>query len=267
MSDIPKLGYGTWQRRGQECVDRVRDALEIGYRHIDTARMYDNETEVGTGVRTSGVPREEVFVTTKVWYDSLGIGEVRSSAEGSLRRLGLEYVDLLLIHWPSPGDRIPVAQYVSELAEVKAAGLARHIGVSNFNCRQVDEAVAAVGADQIATNQVELNVFFPNRLVADHCHGLGIPMTAYIPLAKGNVGNDNVLSNIAASKGLTPSQIALAFLLNEGHIAIPSSSRRERLVENFAAGQIRLNEFEMDQLRKLGTGSRRVNPEWAPDWD
>lgn len=267
MTGIPNIGYGTWQRRGQECIDRVRDALEIGYRHIDTARMYENESEVGEGIRASGVSRDRVFVTTKVWHDSLAEGEVRASAEGSLRRLGLDYVDLLLIHWPSPGDRIPVARYVSELAEVRAAGLARLIGVSNFNKRQVDEAVEAVGADQIATNQVELNVFFPNRPIADHCRSLGIPMTAYIPLAKGDVGSDAVLLDIAASHEATPAQIALAYLLNEGHIVIPSSSKRERVAENFGAASIKLSKGEMDRLRALGTGSRRVDPAWAPDWD
>lgn len=267
MSDIPNLGFGTWQRRGQECIDRVRDALEIGYRHIDTAQMYENESEVGNGIRNSGIARGEIFVTTKVWYDSLSKGQVMASAKSSLERLGLDYVDLLLIHWPSPGDAIPVAQYLTELAQVKEAGLARRIGVSNFNRRQIDEAVTAIGADLIATNQVELNVFFQNREIVDHCRGLGIPITAYIPLAKGNVDDDAVLSEIAAGHAATPAQIALAFVLQEGNIAIPSSSKRARIEENFAAKDIELNADELRQLRTLDNGQRRVDPEWAPDWD
>lgn len=267
MTDIPQLGYGTWQRRGRECIDRVRDALDIGYRHIDTARMYENETEVGEGIRASGVPRDQVFLTTKVWYTSLAQGQVRASAEGSLERLGTDYVDLLLIHWPSPDDTIPVAQYMTELAEVKSDGLARHIGVSNFTRRHIDEAAAAIGADQIATNQVELNVFFPNREITEHCRAFDIPMTAYIPLAKGDVGSDDVLTDIAEAHGATPAQIAIAYLLAEGHIAIPSTSKRDRLVENLGAGRITLTSDEIDSLRGLGTGTRRVSPEWAPAWD
>lgn len=264
---IPQMGFGTWRRSGQECIDMVTAALDIGYRHIDTARMYDNEVEVGRAIRESSVPRDQVFLTTKVWHDSLAAGQVMSSAKGSLERLGLDHVDLLLIHWPSPDDAIPVARYVSELAEVKAAGLARHIGVSNFNRRQVDAAVAAIGADQIATNQVELNVFFQNRPIAEHCRGLGIPMTAYIPLAKGDVTGNAVLSEIAAQHDATPAQIALAFLLREGHIAIPSSSKRARLEENYAASEISLGNEDVVRLRALDTSVRRVDPAWAPDWD
>lgn len=264
---IPPLGYGTWQRRGKECIDCVTAALEIGYRHIDTARMYENETEVGEAIRRSDVPRDQVFLTTKVWHDSLGAGRVMESAKGSLDRLGVAHVDLLLIHWPSPDDAVPVSRYLTELAEVKAAGLARHIGVSNFNRRQVDEAVSAIGADQIATNQVELNVFFQNRPIADHCRALGIPMTAYIPLAKGEIGEDAVLSRIAEAHGATGAQIALAFLLAEGHIAIPSSSKRHRIEENFGALDIRLSADDLATLRGLDTGARRVDPEWGPEWD
>ncbi len=266
-NDIPHMGFGTWQRSGQECIDPVKDALEIGYRHIDTARMYENAIEVGQPNQESAVPSDQVFLTTKVWHDALGDGQVMASTQGSLKRLGLDYVDLLLIHWPAPNDAIPVARYVTELAEVKAAGLARHIGVSNFNRRQIDEAVAAIGAYQIATNQVELNVFFQNRPIAEHCRDHGIPMTAYIPLAKGDVSGDTVLSDIAATHGATPAQIALAFLLHEGHIAIPSSSRRARLEENFAACDIALSEGEMTRLRGLDTGGRRVDPDWGPVWD
>lgn len=267
MTDIPALGYGTWRRLGQECVDRVRDALEIGYRHIDTARMYDNEAEVGQGVRESGLARDEVFVTTKVWHDSLGKGQVRASAEGSLKRLGMEYVDLFLIHWPSPGDAVPVAQYVTELAEVHEAGLARRIGVSNFTRRHMDEAVAAIGAERIATNQVELNVHFRNRPIAEHCAALGIPITAYTPLARGAMEGDPVLTDIARRHGSTLAQIALAFLLHKGHIVIPSSSKRARLEENFAARDIQLSEDDIARLDALDTDARRVNLAFSPDWD
>jgi len=265
---LPQLGYGTWRRYGAEAVRCVTHALATGYRHIDTAAAYENEAEVGRAIRESGMPREEIFLTTKVWHDNLGKGRVLASAEASLQRLGLDYLDLLLIHWPSPGDAVPVEQYVTELAEVQARGYARNIGVSNFTRRHLDQAVAALGPGRIATNQVELNVTFANSPIAAHCDALGIPVTAYLPLARGaEIFENETLLAVARSHGATVAQVALAFLLSEGRVAIPASSNFARIDENFAAKDLALGHDEMAALRDLGKGPRRVDFTWAPDWN
>lgn len=264
---VPAMGFGTYQRTGDAGLAAIRHALDVGYRHLDTASFYENEAEVGLAMRSSGIPREEIFLTTKVWYTELGAGQVRASAEASLKRLGMDYVDLLLIHWPSPDDAIPVAQYIEELASVKAAGLTRHIGVSNFTRRHIDEAVAVVGAGEIATNQCELNVTFQNGAIRDHCNALGIPMTAYLPLSKGRAASGAELERLADKHGATAAQISLAWLLAKGHIAIPSSSSAARIEENFCALNVSLSAGDLMALDALDTGERKVNVAWAPAWD
>lgn len=270
MTDVPKagvlpqIGYGTWQRKGDEAIRCVRRAIDVGYPLIDTAAMYENEEEVGQAIRDSG-RRDDLFVTTKVWFDHLGAGRVRTSAEDSLRRLGLDHVDLLLIHWPSP-EHEPLDRYMTELAEVQDAGLTRHIGVSNFTRGHLNAAANAIGAGRIATNQVELNVFFRNRPVVDHCRAMGMPVTAYLPLSKGATENE-VLATVAERHGATPAQIALAWLLAEGHVAIPSSSNDDRIAENLKAAEVALTDADMEDLAVLETPERKVNPDFAPEWD
>ncbi|MDD9920950.1 MAG: aldo/keto reductase [Boseongicola sp.] len=264
---LPALGYGTFKRLGDECYGCVTHALETGYRHIDTAVFYNNEIEVGKAIRESGVARDDVFLTTKVWFDCLGAGQVRASAEGSLERLGLDQVDLLLIHWPSPKDEVPLAQYMEEIASLKAAGLTKHIGVSNFTKRHIDEAIEVVGVGEIATNQCELNVTFHNTPIVEHCNSLGIPMTAYLPLARGSVAANGELERLAQKHDATASQIALAWLLAKGHIAIPTSSKKERIEENFGALNISLSAGDLMALDGLGTDNRLVDVEWSPNWD
>ncbi len=263
---VPALGYGTFMRKGDECLRCVEHAVGVGYRHFDTAAFYENEVEVGQALRGTDVARDELFVTTKVWYDRLGAGDVRASAEESLERLGMDYVDLLLVHWPSPDDAVPLAQYMEEIVGLKAAGLARNIGVSNFTKRHIDEAIAAVGASEIATNQCELNVMFHNAPIVDHCQAAGIPMTAYLPLAKGAAASGGELERIAKRHDASAAQIALSWLLGKGHIAIPSSSNLERIEQNFRAADISLSFGDTDALDALN-GDRRVSPAWAPDWD
>ncbi len=242
-------------------------ALQAGYRHIDTAEMYGNEEEVGSAIAESGVPRAETFVTTKVWHEHLGPGEVRRAAEGSLGRLGLDHVDLLLIHWPSPDGRVRVEDYATELAEVADAGLARQIGLSNHPIALVDRAAAAVGQGWLATNQVEVHPYLQNGRLAKHCKAMGMPLTAYLPLAKGRVAGDPVLARIGAAHGTTAALATLAFLLAEGHIVIPSSSKPARIAENFAARDIVLTEGEIAEIRGLDRGERFTDVGFAPDWD
>ena len=263
---LPAMGYGTFQRKGDEALSCVATALEVGYRHFDTAAFYENEVEVGKALREGGVPRGDLFVTTKVWHDRLSPGQVRASALESLDRLGMDYVDLLLIHWPA-SDGTPLQSYMEEIARLKDEGLTKHIGVSNFTKALIDQAISVVGEGVIATNQCELNVTFHNTPIVEHCHAHNIPMTAYLPLSKGNAMNHADIERIAKKHGATPAQIALAWLLAKGHIAIPSSSNAERIAENFAALNISLSGGDLIDLDRLDTGKRKVNVAWSPEWD
>ena len=264
---IPALGYGTFRLKGDAARRGVARALEVGYRHIDTAAFYENETDVGAALAASGLPRDDLFVTTKVWHDSLGRGQVLASTEASLGRLGLDYIDLLLIHWPSYGDAEPLDRYIRELATVQEAGLARRIGVSNFTIRHIDAALDVLGPGGIATNQVELNVFFQNRPIVAHCNARGIPVTAYQPLRKGELADNAEIRRIAQRHEATPAQVGLAWLLAKGHIAIPSSGNDDRIRENFDALNISLTGGDLIDLERLDTADRRVRPAWQPDWD
>ena len=264
--DIPALGYGTFRRQGDEAIACVSEALEVGYRHIDTASFYENEREVGRAINESGVARGDVFLTTKVWHDHFGPGQFKASLESSLQRLGMDYVDLVLVHWP-PVEGESVTSVIEAAAEAKAAGLTRRFGVSNFTAAQIDEAVAAVGAGEIATNQVEMNVKFQNLTITEHCNALGIVMTAYQPLILGDAGETPDVARIAKKHGATGAQVALAWLLAKGHIAIPSSSNAERIAENLQAANVALSAGDLIDLDRLDTGVRRVNPAWAPAWD
>ena len=263
---VPAMGYGTYMRKGEECLKCVSHAVEVGYRHFDTAAFYENEVDVGQALSGTGIAREELFVTTKVWFDHLGKGQVRSSAMASLERLGMDYVDLLLIHWPSPNDAEPLPQYMEEIASLKEEGLTRHIGVSNFTKRHIDQAIDVVGASAIATNQCELNVMFHNEPIVAHCQNAGIPMTAYLPLAKGDASSGNELEAMGKKYDATAAQIALSWLLGKGHIAIPSSSNLERIEQNFKSADISLSQGDIMTLDAM-SAPRRVNPAWAPDWD
>lgn len=264
---VPALGFGTFKRRGDECYRTIAHALEVGYRHFDTATVYENEEEVGDALRTSSIPMSELFVTTKVWHDHLGPGQVRRSAEASLKRLGMDSVDLLLIHWPSPNDQVPVAEYIEQLAALKEEGLTKHIGVSNFTKRHLDAAIDVVGAGEIATNQCELNVTFHNTPIVEHCHEAGIPMTAYLPLARGDAAGGAELERLAQKHDATAAQIALAWLLAKGHIAIPASSNNDRITQNFTAMNIALSAGDLMALDALDTGNRKVDFDFTPDWD
>ena len=179
---IPALGLGTWTLKGASCVDLVSRAVEVGYRHIDTAAMYDNEADVGEGIRTAGVPRDDLFVTTKVWWSDLAAGDLRRSAEASLRKLGIDAVDLLLIHWPSPS--VPLAETIAALNGVREAGMARNIGVSNFPTTLLSQAIALSAAPLVA-NQVEHHPYLDQRKVHAACREAGMAMVSYCPLHRG----------------------------------------------------------------------------------
>ncbi|MGA6096276.1 2,5-didehydrogluconate reductase DkgB [Stutzerimonas marianensis] len=264
---IPAFGLGTFRLKGQQVIDSVTMGLELGYRNIDTAQIYENEAEVGQAIAESTVPREELFVTTKIWTSNLGADRLLPSLEESLNKLRLERVDLTLVHWPSPNDELAVADYLARMMEAKARGLTRAIGISNFTVAHMQQAIDAIGAENIATNQVEVHPFLQNRKVIDFARQHGIHITAYMPLAYGKVMQDDTLKRIGQAHNTSPAQVALAWLLQQGFAVIPSSTKRENLAANLAAQQLRLTDQEMQQIATLDRNERLANPGFAPEWD
>jgi 2,5-diketo-D-gluconate reductase B len=260
---IPKLGFGTWRLSGRECSDGVVDALAAGYRHVDTARMYGNEGDVGRGLRSSGVDRPEVWLATKVWPDDLAPDRVRASLERSLRALGTDYVDLFLIHWPNP--RVPLAATLEAMTALRDEGRTREIGVSNFTAAQFRESLDLA---PVIVNQVEYHVYLDQSAVLEVCRERDLELTAYRPLARGDVGDDPVIREIAAAHGATPAQVALAWLVGQdGVSAVPKASSPERRRENLGALGVELTSEERARLDALPKDRRAVETQWSPDWD
>jgi len=254
---IPAIGLGTWTLKGDECSDLVNHALAAGYRHIDTARMYDNEAAVGAGIRASFVPRDEIFLTTKVWHTDLAPTDFERSAAGSLRRLGLDHVDLLLIHWPNA--RIPLEGTIKALNRMRERGLTRHIGVANFPTKLLGEALALSEAPLVA-NQVEYHPYLDQTKVHAACRAAGIAMVSYCPLYRGGglLDEPAVLSS-ASRVGKTPGQIVLRWhVQQDGVVAIPRTTRKERLAENAAIFDFALSEAEMAAISALTRANRRI---------
>ncbi|HEV1999922.1 MAG TPA: aldo/keto reductase [Xanthobacteraceae bacterium] len=262
---IPLIGLGTWDLRGRTCVEMVSEALKLGYRQIDTAAAYDNEREVGEGLRASGIKRADVHITTKVWHDSLRAADLERSVEESLKRLGLDQVDLLLIHWPNAS--VPLKETIGALNKVKRRGLTRHIGVSNFTVELIEEAVK-LSAEALATDQIELHVYLDQSKVIAACRRHGLAITAYSPIARGRGEGDKFLTKIGAAHGKTWAQVCLRWLVQQQIIAIPRTSKRERLKENLEVFDFALSPQEMAAISALGNkGGRIVNMAWAPRWD
>jgi len=265
---IPALGLGTFRLKDQVVIDSVSTALELGYRAIDTAQIYGNEAEVGQAVAASGVPRGELYLTTKVWTENLSRDRLIPSLEESLHKLKTDYVDLCLIHWPSPGGAVPVAEYMTALAEAKARGLAREIGVSNFTLALMQQAIDVVGAGEIATNQVELHPYLQNRKVAGFAERHGIRITSYMTLGYGKVLGDAGIGGIAQRHGATPAQVVLAWAMQLGYAVIPSSTKRANLANNLAARELRLSDADMAAIAALERNERITSPaSLAPAWD
>jgi len=265
---LPAFGLGTFRLKDQVVIDSVRNALDVGYRLIDTAQIYGNEPEVGQAIAESGVPRAELFITTKIWTANYAADKLVPSLKESLARLRTDHVDLTLIHWPSPGNAVPVAEFMGALAEAKSLGLTKQIGISNFNITLMKEAIAAVGAKEIATNQVELHPYLQNRKVAEFARSQGIAITSYMTLAYGKVLKDPVIEAIAADHRATPAQVVLAWAMQLGYAVIPSSTKRENLQGNLRAQQLVLSEADMARIAALDRGERLTSPAGlAPDWD
>jgi len=263
---IPSFGAGTFRLQGQAAFDSVSDALEVGYRAVDTAQIYGNEAEVGQAVAASGVARKDLFLTTKVWNENFAAERLVASLEESLVKLRTGYVDLALIHWPL--SNVPVEEYMVALAMARERGLARQIGISNFNIDYTRRAIAAVGAAQIATNQIELSPYLQNRKLVEFLKGQGIPVTSYMTLGYGKVLGDQAIGAIAERHQATPAQVALAWAMQLGYAVIPSSTKRENLASNLLATGLVLSAGDMAEITALERNGRMVNPEGlAPEWD
>lgn len=264
-NEIPKIGLGTWDLTGDAGASAIRGAIAIGYRHIDTAQSYGTEDSVGKAVAESEVPRDDIFITTKIADTNLN--RIEDSLRESLSVMSLDHVDLALIHWPLKDDAVPMQAYLGELARVQDKGLTRLIGVSNFNRKLIDRAVSILGEGRISTNQVECHPYLQNKVLARHCSDAGIPITAYLPIARGKVGNDPIMKAIAHRHRATPEQVALAFLVQRGHIAIPKSANPDRQRTNLAALSIVLSDQDLMEIDGLDRGERFIDPEKAPQWD
>ncbi|MET0314297.1 MAG: aldo/keto reductase [Hansschlegelia sp.] len=265
-ASIPALGFGTWQLDGDEARDAVLAALEIGYRHIDTAQIYGNEAQVGEGLRRSGVKRDEVFLTTKVWTDRYRDGDLQRSVEDSLRKLGVSHLDLLLLHWPNPA--VPLEETLKALNAVRSNGLTLDIGVSNFPVKTLRQAIEFSGAP-LVTNQVEYHPFLDQSAVKAELDANAMALTAYSPIAQGKVAENATIRAIAETHDKTPSQVALRWLIQQdGVIAIPRSSKKARIAENFDIFDFALDEVEMSKISALRTKNGRItSPSFAPEWD
>jgi diketogulonate reductase-like aldo/keto reductase len=262
---IPQLGLGTWELRDARCACIVEQALRLGYRHIDTAEMYDNEREVGEGLRASRIPRDELFVTTKVWWTHFDAAGFRRAAQESLRKLKLDHVDLLLLHWPNAS--VPLAETMGALNEAKERGVARHIGVANFTVDLIEEAVE-LSAAPLAVNQVEMHPYLDQSKVAAACRRHGLAVTAYSPIARGDAAKDRTLAAIGAFHKKTPAQVSLRYLVQQEIVVIPRTGKIERLSENAGIFDFELSAEEMKAIHALaGPDGRRVSPSWSPDWD
>jgi len=264
-SQVPVLGFGTWQLTPEECLNSVSMALDIGYRHIDTAQAYGNEAEVGTALRQSGVARENVFVTTKISRANLAEGNVINSAEQSLRSLQMDYVDLLLVHWPL--QEMPFEQTLEDFATLQQQGKARNIGISNFTVAQMRRVVEELGIN-VATNQVEYHPFLGQSAVLEYCLSHNMFLTAYCPLARGEALASAELQAIGQAHGKTATQVALRWLIQQqGVVAIPRSRSQDHIQSNFDIFDFELSQAEMERINLLPKDHRLVNPPFAPQWD
>ena len=262
---IPLIGLGTWELRGRTCARLVEQALRLGYRHIDTAQVYENEREVGDGLRASGVRRDEVFITTKVWTSHFAPHDLERSAKESLNKLRISEVDLLLLHCPNP--RVPLAETLGALAHVRELGMARHIGVSNFTVALVEEAVEKCPAPLVC-DQVEYHPYLDQTKVREACARHGMAVVAYSPIAKGRVKNDELLAQIGKAHGKSAAQVCLRWLVQQNVSAIPRTSRLERLSENMEIFDFELSGDEMRRISAMGGSHGRLTDYgFAPKWD
>lgn len=269
-SPVPRLGLGTWQNTDPEqCAESVRTALKTGYRHIDTAELYDNEEAVGEGIRSADVDREDVFVATKVLHpravegdpDALDRAQVRSAVQGCLDRLGLDSVDLMYVHWPAQWDLELVH---STLAACRDDGLVETVGVSNYEPDHIETALET--DPEILANQVELHPLLPQEELRAYCQEVGVDVVAYAPLAHGSVFEVPELQAIAETRGVSVPRVTLAWLLEVGAAAVPKATGEDHIRDNWAARDLELTDGELATIDGIAREERFFDPDYAPDW-
>lgn len=268
QSLIPSIGFGTFDRTGEAGVEMMLVALETGYRHLDTAQSYVTEGECGEALRRSGLKRSEVFVTTKVTGENCQPGRMVTSLEKSRENLGVDRIDLTLIHWPvGPSGSFDKSSMFDQLLDAQSRGLTRLIGVSNFTIADLEASKPLLGTVKLATNQFERHPFLQNKKLVSYCEDNDIRVTCYLPLARGACAGEPTIEAIARAHDATPHQVALAFSLAQGHVVIPTSGKPERIRENFGATRIKLTADEVAAIEKLDRNGRQINPGWSPKWD
>jgi len=256
------LGLGTWQNENPEqCAESVETALEMGYRHVDTAQVYGNEAAVGEGIAAADVDREDVFLATKVWIDSLAHDDVIETTEESLERLGVEYVDLMYVHWPA--RTYDAADTLAAFDELAADGTIERVGVSNFEPEHVDEADELLDADLFA-NQVECHPFLQQEALRAACDEHDVELVAYSPLARGSVFDDPVLTEIAQKHDASEAQVSLAWLREHGVTAIPKATSHGHIEDNWLSLGLSLDDEDLERIGRLDRGEREVDPGFAP---
>lgn len=262
---LPRLGLGTFRMQGDVCRAAVESALSLGYRHIDTAEMYANEEEVGAAIAASGLPRGDLHVTTKVWHENLAPDAIRRAFDTSLNKLGLDYVDLYLVHWPSRTMHLPAM--FETLVKLKEEGRTRAIGVANFTTALLKTVVEEVGAP-IACNQIEYHAMLDQSKIIKYLMTKSIPLVAYCPLAQGRVASEETLIAIGRKHDASAAQVALKWLLDQpGVAAIPKASRPESQKANLDALRLKLDDEDRKMIAALSKDRRCVSPAFAPAWD
>ncbi|OOV80659.1 2,5-didehydrogluconate reductase B [Acinetobacter sp. ANC 5600] len=268
MMIVPQFGVGTFRLTGDTVIHSVKIALEVGYRAVDTAQIYGNEAEVGQAIDESQVNRADIFLTTKIWTENYAADKLIPSLKDSLIKLRTDAVNLTLIHWPAPALGVNIPELMGHLLEAKKQGLTEYIGVSNFNIELTQQAIDSIGAEQIATNQIELSPYLQNERLATYLKQQNIDVTSYMTLAYGKVLNDPILSDIAAQHQASVAQVTLAWALQKGYAVIPSSTQREHLTSNLKVQDIHLTSEQMQAIATLDRNAREVSPpELAPVWD
>ena len=265
--DIPVLGLGTFRLKDQVAFNSVKTALNIGYRLFDTAQIYENENEIGSAIIESGIPREEIFITTKIWISNLSKEKLIPSLRESLVKLKTNYVDLTLINWPSTNNEIPLEVSIADLMEAKDLGLTKEIGVSNFPIKELKKVIELIGSEEIYTNQVEVHPYLQNKKLIEFCNDEEILVTAYMPLAYGKILQDQTLIDIGKKYDVSPVDITLAWLYEQDLIIIPSSTKRQNMENNLNFPEISLSKEELKKITALDIGDRIATPDFAPEWD
>ncbi len=255
---IPALGFGTWQITGEECIQAVKHALGVGYRHIDTAFRYDNHREVARGIEESGVPREDIFLTTKIWFDQFRTSEVHTAVQLALEEFGVKYLDMVLMHWPRTS--IPVGETLKVLHELRESGIIRAYGVSNFTIRHLQDALKT--GYEIAVNQVEYHPSLNQKDLKAFCDEHGILITAYSPIAQGEDLKLPEVQELAEKYQRSPSQIILNWIMQNGMVVIPRAANLKHIEDNFQALGWNLKPKDLEIMNGLDKGNRIILPDY-----